>query len=432
MEKTPSVHVPDVDFLGLGLITFSTGFPVLDIILGLIPILFYLFVRTLEGDIWRGRMQAFITDGSWSLAYAGLLEQARIAMDTFFGPPWSRRAFDMCFRLALAYASLHILVRDAGPALSQSFVRVVLCLALIGAGFFAARAVQQRLRAGPGTIAREGRETLTYAAFWLGILAVERAGVPDIYLLMLLIGAALGAGVALAVPVAVLGFLSYLAGIRFGGTCFVYLAMFPLVNALFDWPSWAATRWLIGRLRRDATLPRFRDRAAALTGHILLDVAIGVACLYGLAVTIVLMTETNVGMLMWDRTFSQGLAEPLSGGGLVLTIMILSTLVPTCLHILFALFALALIEMPGRLWFARWLDPEPGAQEWASRAIVAAFLTLCAIFALAIFWIGVEGGLAGLAALWQALGWAGPNPDYPILSSVYQVAGIVARGLAGQ
>ena len=60
----------------------------------------------------------------------------------------------------------------------------------------------------------------------------------------------------------------------------------PIINALFDWPSWWVSRWLMARLRDDALRPRLQRRIGALALHLLLDGALALACLFGLAIII--------------------------------------------------------------------------------------------------------------------------------------------------
>lgn len=309
-----------------------------------------------------------------------------------FGRPFSMKALDACFRLAIIYASCAMIFAPSYDQISKH-PKQLLFLAAIGAtGFYGARWLRRRAQSSVDadeTAGRGGRRRLlesgAYVVITAVLLAATALGAPWIAVATVSLGAALGARLAFAAPASVVAFAAG-GGMnhQVGGALFVYLAMFPCLNALFHWPSWAASRWQMKRLRRDAARPPFPARVGRLFGHVLADALIAVACLFALAATIAIMSETNRGVMLWGETLSKAQHAPFSGDGLVLTLMLFSTLVPTAIHLFFAIFALAFVETPYRGIVARFLEDEQGGQEWANQAIVAVYLTAWATFSLVV------------------------------------------------
>ena len=90
------------------LVCLEAGDIGLGAIIALAPILFGFWMKLLGGETWRIRVGLWLYDASWSSAYAGLLQRLLVRLRWFFGRPWSRRAFDMCFRLAVVYALAYL------------------------------------------------------------------------------------------------------------------------------------------------------------------------------------------------------------------------------------------------------------------------------------------------------------------------------------
>ncbi len=105
-----------------------------------------------------------------------------------------------------------------------------------------------------------------------------------------------------------------------------------------------------------------------------------------------------------------------------MTVMLLSTLVPTALHLFFALFALAAIRPPYRQWFVGWLDDRHGEDSFGNRAIVSAYLTFWMVFALAVLWGATVALLHGLDWLWLRLNWGLETDPYPFWASIFRAA----------
>ncbi|MEM7544567.1 MAG: hypothetical protein AAF367_03445 [Pseudomonadota bacterium] len=110
-----------------------------------------------------------------------------------------------------------------------------------------------------------------------------------------------------------------------------------------------------------------------------------------------------------------------------MTIMLLSTLLPTAVHLFFAVFALAFIDTPYRAWVSGWLNEAAGADEWGNRFVVSAYLTAWAVLSLLVVWIGVEGLFTWLNSLWVVLGFAEANDQQPLWSSLFRAAAFLVE-----
>ncbi len=363
----------------------------LGLIIALAPSLFGLWMKLLGGKTWRSRVGLWLYDASWSTAYAGLLQKLLVRLRWFFGRPWSRRALDMCFRLAVVYAVAYLyfgnwLTWEGGATVKWTFAGIGPVLGAMS--FLIARSVRRRhLRARRRAESRKRR-------IWL-------------HLREQLAYVAVAVAVAAAAAAAVLAFI---------------LTIIPVLNALFDWLSWAVSRWLMGRLRADATRPGIFRRAGALLAHLAIDGAVAIACLFGLAIVLINMAHAIDAPELWDDTLIAAKEAPFSARGSTMTVMLLSTLVPTALHLFFALFALAAIRPPYREWFGVWLEESKGGGEWGNRAIVSAYLTFWMVFALAVLWGAAMALIHGLDWLWLRLGWGLETDLYPFWASIFRAA----------
>ncbi len=178
----------------------------------------------------------------------------------------------------------------------------------------------------------------------------------------------------------------------------------------------------MSRLRADATLQGFIRRASAVLVHLTLDGVLAIACLFGLAVVLNNYAHATDIPSFWNTSLSVAKEAPFSAEGSAMTVMLLSTLVPTALHLFFALFALAVIRPPFRDQIAGWLEEHHGGGEWGNRAIVSAYLTFWMVFALAVLWSAAVVVLRGLDWLWVSIGWGLETDAYPFWASIFRAA----------
>ena len=415
------------------------------IVLLLFPI-YGFFLVALTGKKWRALIRSWLYGATWSRAYAGLLDDLLARLDHFFGPPRGWRAFELCFALAMlytiAYLLLHYALRQAVPSLAIPIV------ATAGAGgvvlVFLFRRVKQRYsRTRQGAARRERlwlhlMEQATYCVLGLWtyfaataaaiVVGVLTTGAIDISLaavvaavVVVVVGAGAGAGTGTLVSAATVAAVHILrirsidaselntAAVEFAVTISILIFGIPLLNALFDWPSWWASRWLMTRLREDALREGVFRRLGAVLAHVAADFTLALACLFGLSIVIA-NVAFGVGFPeVWADYYVAAKTAPFSGYGSAMTVMLISTLVPTAMHLFFAVFALAVLRPPFATHTAFWLKEDKFGDEKGTQMLVALYLTVCAGFALMVLWgagrLAIMGlnGLVGGADIWHLI-----------------------------
>lgn len=233
----------------------------------------------------------------------------------------------------------------------------------------------------------------------------------------------------------------------------LFFLVLPVVNGFWDWLSWMATRRLGAHLLRHLGQGvSWRERAIAVLGHGLLDLAAAVALMLSMAFVLALGFEVYNELAIRQRgqpVFALGpfidaaAADPLLTG-FWLTAMLGTTLVPTFLHVgilIASPLALAFLPDARRLELAAGLEGYDALPEdkqaavrrktawWLTRARVGTWTVAGLLFlaVLALFFGGIrllhQGGFAdwvrdaAYAGIWcgQWLGWAvlgnpWPNP----------------------
>jgi hypothetical protein len=406
--------------------------------------LFGFFMAALSGPLWRARLRRWLYGATWSEAYAGLLGGLTARLAWWFGPPWSWRAFDRCLALAFIYTTLLSVAAEVlrgGPGLPPAGIGAYVILA--GAALLAAVLARSVMHLRPGwplptvthaalaarsaPVARAVDALLTLLglfAVFLAAGAIATLAEPGTILSQAsatgafcgtVAGALLAGGprsaLRLAALLAALSTLALMLGWYHGRAAWgplLLLVGLPLVNAAMDWPSWAISRWLMARLRRDAAQPGLGHRAGLLLGHAVLDLALAVLCMLALAVSIAALAHGADESGVWTD-YSPAVSSPFSGLGAVMTVMLASTLVPTALHLFFALFAMAVLRPPFAAVAAGRIEEQAEAAEPATRLLVALYLTACAGFALVVMWAAgrlvlvMLDALSGPGGLWAAI-----------------------------
>jgi hypothetical protein len=133
---------------------------------------------------------------------------------------------------------------------------------------------------------------------------------------------------------------------------FLFL-LIPLINAVLDWLSWMTTRWLLGRLQRNP--------GWLALGHIGLDALAAISFLLAIMWLLPAALTAANGLLIWldwptfhwrhlmDFVWN----DPL-GRGLMITGMLVTTLIPTALHLVAALTSLLLPNLSPEHRNDRW------------------------------------------------------------------------------
>ena len=136
---------------------------------------------------------------------------------------------------------------------------------------------------------------------------------------------------------------------------FLFISSLPLLNALFDFISWLVSRWLLGYIASE------KARFMVVFCHGLLDLFLALVFLVLLALSLGFMIESvtlytgHDGKFDWRAHVNEAVDDPL-GAGMLVTLMLGSTLLPTIAHFVIAGLALVTRGMPWHRWLKRELS----------------------------------------------------------------------------
>jgi hypothetical protein len=269
---------------------------------------------------------------------------------------------------------------------------------------------------GPSRSGRVIREVIYY-------LAVVFAGVGAVAIAVTFAGAVAGAG---AVAIAVIGagvFAVAVAGV--GGTIIflfsfgdfgslpslawvAFFFFFPFANSLLDWASLSATRWLMGRWVGEKEVEE--TNFGRYFWGLFMDLAAAAACVCLLAA---LLSAGMVGLnwaldaggadqalrVDWMGLMGDFRADPL-GDGLMVTLMLCSTLAPTLFHMAAGTAAAFPLPHPGRAYVYRVLESD--AKPAAGKALGIGFLMAVQLLVPFVVWTIV---LAMIARFFVPMSW---------------------------
>lgn len=130
----------------------------------------------------------------------------------------------------------------------------------------------------------------------------------------------------------------------------ILLVAIPFINAIFDYLSWGWTRIF---LRSAATAGRSAVALVKLLGGLLIDYIIAMACLVGLAFCSGVILQFGNRLLLWfgvkpvawEANILLAAQNPFTDGLLVIGTLI-TTLVPTAIHLVYGLFAICAVALP--------------------------------------------------------------------------------------
>ena len=255
------------------------------------------------------------------------------------------------------------------------------------------------------------------AGAFAGAVAVAFAGAVAVAFAVAGAFAFAGAGAfafagAVAVAVAVfLAVLLYLSGDYTDAQTLILLyLLLPLINALFDCVSVKYSRYFSTRIAAG-------EGTGMVSKHLLLDAILALLFFFGLLLALPplidgynwLCSFTSLPPINWRELALQARDDPW-GTGILVTLMLLSTLIPTLLHLLMAGLALG-----GRGlalgWFARGMQKNSmyvlGLAIWLGVLAVAILAVCYWLWQALSAWAGLDiaGALYNLLMLVYANGW---------------------------
>ncbi|MBT3768221.1 MAG: hypothetical protein HN578_10755 [Rhodospirillales bacterium] len=351
--------------------------------LAIFAFLFNLGIRLLnESAAKREAVAAIIESQQYEEKYSTFLTWGLDGLHSFFGKGWSFHALDRCMAIGCAYGFFFFMfawtfgfhggvfdikvfpVQPMGnrvtvfviilifitasylfwrrlPDLSdksKNWVGGVSCIVVIAVGM----AVSVTLAQGKGTSgmaigAAAGLGIHFIGAAAAGRIPISGRGVVLVGLIALIISLVLNhLGATLITVVAFLGIFGF-------GT------MLSVMNGLFDWASWAVSRHLATSIKDDHSLFKF------VTHILLYDTLIAIALLAlvpaaligGFQITNFMLDQFGVALKFNHAPLLFSASNgPFSPNGLWFTLMLLTNLVPTILHLTVAVAGLPLLVIP--------------------------------------------------------------------------------------
>ena len=354
---------------------------------------FFYYERQLEKDAgYRKAKAEDLRDPNYARIYRNLLSAGLDHLNRFFGGVYSRRALGICVTLSLFYSlGLFFLgwaVGGPGSIGATPFIagewpwwaRLLLTAALaayIGLiyWFFRRRfgrliAIAERTGRGPakqligvplgllaGVLA--GAVAVTLARAGAGAVAVAVAGAGLVAGAAAIAGAgAVAVVVAVAVAVALVGAVTVVvteaavvalvgADVKtfantFAVTWLLFLLLLPALNGVWDWASWWISRslgaHLLATLKKE--IPELRKALLAVL-HTALDLVAAIGLLAALTISLTAVVEGANELakaidlpppLALDEFLRDAAKDPWGPDGIWVTLMLLSTLIPTVAH----------------------------------------------------------------------------------------------------
>ncbi|MAE44602.1 MAG: hypothetical protein CMF63_06425 [Magnetovibrio sp.] len=187
-----------------------------------------------------------------------------------------------------------------------------------------------------------------------------------------------------------------------------FFVFFPFANSLLDWASLSTTRWLMRRWVgekevEEANFGRyiwglFMDLAAAVACVCLLAVLLS-AGMAGLNLALDVGDTDQALRVDWMGLMGDFRADPL-GDGLMVTLMLCSTLVPTLFHMAAGTAAAFPMPHPRRAYVYRVLESD--AEPAAGKALGIGFLMAVQLLVPFVVWTIV---LAMIARFFVPMSW---------------------------
>lgn len=359
----------------------------------LLPLIFLTYSKVYNGltdkdtgPATRLRLKEILVDKAWPQQYRLLLSKLQNALQHVFGDSHSWQALRVCWVIALWYTFLLLYistiendaVREARLIVGLSVVIASIPLGLLlnrAIKWFGARYTKLKFvriaRKQHIVVARVLESIGVLLCIPITIISFVFYGTTAIFIFMNLSSREFLSALVIAVVVSFVAVLlgSFVTALGLALLLLFFLALLlstvvgpegadaavlfwglPFVNALFDWASWNVSRHFINRARRPQHWQAsFRDLAA--------DAAIAMLIMATMSLVMTSLFDSAVSLeryLGWSDPFSWAhiainARDDPWGAGLPVTLMLVTTLVPTLLHIACGTIALSLhFFLPGQ------------------------------------------------------------------------------------
>jgi len=411
------------------------------IIVIIFPAIFTTVAKLLKDDKDHIRLFVWLADVPWWDYYAGQVKRINEKLDNFFGIELlSWYSFNRCIIIALIYPFIALVISLlVTPDFDISRVHLIigiLPLVLFATGInFLLNKVDFKLSSleffKKNSVKSTIIETIIYilvgtCAFDIIILITASLGLEDHYVGSIIASGIITVAIVLSfksnsviksiiicVAITVITLISFetfidlniinfggggFLGEGFGGAVMIILGPFilifvlPVTNALLDWQSWAISRYLIRRLEIDAQ----NSNWLAMSIHFMLDIILAfiflatlTAMFANIASFLGMLGDTNeTSNILSSDIFLNAATDP-AGKGLWLSIMLVSTLLPTLIHSSIALLAILFLPPPLRKYPTRYLavDSPSILEGWMISGYISIWITIAISLVLTLLYI---------------------------------------------
>jgi len=304
-------------------------------------------------------------------------------LDAWFGPSISGQALERCIAIAFVYPAVlfvaTVIVAAAARGKIALYEIAIAGLLTVAAGYLAHRGFRLVYRAGTNFWRFVGGDSdliRLIARVVLGAMAVIIAFAIAFVIASTVAGAFAEAGTIVLAIVAAFALAFALAGVlavagtgaamglllaltiaalafagKFAFLLLLFFVLLPMVNALLDWMSWIVTRFFLRRVAM--VTPTIRgagllvlELSADLAAAVVLFLALVVLLPNGIELINAVLSVTGRAPFDWRDIVLRADAAPLSEGLFVIG-MLITTLVPTFIHLTKGLAGIAAAWTPG-------------------------------------------------------------------------------------
>lgn len=353
------------------------------------PPIYAIWLTFLSGPAWTSRIQKWLESAIWSDAYVVTLIALSDVFDSAFGKKiFSLRSIFFSILIVLFYSLFYsMIIVSLSVDIFEEKVAIAM-VALMAITFFIMIFLKDIFDA----------EIIRISDFrkmhW------QDYGIAVNVLMNQYFAKAIPYLAVIAVPIILFSFgsssLIYFPEFkRFDSFSFISSLFVIIANVYFDFLSWSATRWLIRRLTQDMLKSKDFHRLYAVGAHVFVDIIIALFSLIGLSALLSVVFSEN---LLWEATYS----SPFSLIGSTLTIMLLSTLLPTFIHLFCAVFAILPILPVLHRRVARLMHYEDDFRKFEAgdKMIVAVWLTVWSIISAVVTWWVIKVGIWLFNFMW--------------------------------
>lgn len=304
------------------------------------PVYLVWFKTFLSGPNWTARIRDWLENESWSAAYAGTLGWLNLRLDSIFGSGlFSGKSLNISFMFSVIYAFTWINIAFFNK--DTNSIEIVISTPILIVFIFTI------------FLYYTNNKTIYFSPFVKLILIFIMLLSYNIYiynsnsaLLYMFASIFLVIAIFLKIRYTYISIILLYMLISLSLTAIIhsnfsiniiyfssFFFMLPVINAVFDYFSINASRWLLKKLEFDVKRESIFERLVNIVWHSVLDIALGLFFLFCMAVVFAIMMHQN-------GAFETARNAPFSILGSTTSIMLLSTLIPTALHLFCVVFAI--------------------------------------------------------------------------------------------